>query len=356
MNLSADWVEFFQQRFLNNTFEKWTYAFIAFFAVYSITRLIKALTSYHLKNLADKTETKIDDLLVSLLNSTKSIFYLSLAIYSGGQFLTLHYKVDKFFHASIVLILFLQVGTWLHRAITFYLHEFSQNNDDGAKATTIRAISFFGQVLVWTTITLLALENFGIDVTTLITGLGIGGIAIALAVQNVLGDALASLSILLDKPFVVGDTINVDKDAGTVEHIGLKTTRLKSDTGEQLIFSNSDLLKSRIRNFKRMSDRRVSFSIGILYETPVEKVQQTRDLIRNTIDSVNGVRFDRCHLARFADSALEFDVVYWVDSPEYKEYSDRHHEICIALLETFQKENIGFAYPTRKIFMETSKS
>ena len=210
----------------------------------------------------------------------------------------------------------------------------------------MRALIVFGQMFIWVTVVILLLDNWGVKVAPFVAGLGIGGIAIALAVQNILGDLFSSLSIVLDKPFVIGDFITVGEEKGTVEYIGLKSTRVKSLTGEQLVFSNSDLLKSRIRNFKRMRERRANFTFGLIYETDATQLHRVREIVKRIIESVPKTRFDRCHLRSFGQSSLDYEAVYWVDSAEFNDYADIHHEISVRMIETFRAEKLEFAYPT----------
>jgi small-conductance mechanosensitive channel len=199
-----------------------------------------------------------------------------------------------------------------------------------------------GSVLV-----LLALANLGVEVTPLITGLGIGGIAVALAAQSILGDLFGSLTILLDKPFLVGDFIIVGDQMGTIEKIGIKTTRVRALSGEQLVFSNTDLLSSRIRNFKRMYERRVVFSVGVVYETPVEKLQRIPEIIRQSILTQPQTRFDRAHFNTFGAYSLNFEAVYFVTTPDYNRYMDIQQAINLELVRRFGEEHIEFAYPTQ---------
>ena len=206
--------------------------------------------------------------------------------------------------------------------------------------------------MLWSVILLLALDNLGFNITTLVAGLGISGIAIALAVQNILGDLLASLSIVLDKPFVLGDLIIVDEHIGYVEHIGLKTTRVRSLYGEQLIFSNNDLLQSRIRNFKRMAERRVIFTIGVTYQTEVEKLEKIPGIIKEIIDKQDKARFDRAHFKTFADFSLNFEIVFWIIGSNYNLYMDILQSINLQIYRRFAEETIEFAYPTQTLFVE----
>ena len=200
-------------------------------------------------------------------------------------------------------------------------------------------------------ILLLILENVGVDVTALIAGLGVGGIAVALAAQNILGDLFSSMSIVLDKPFVLGDFIIVGDMMGTVEKIGLKTTRVRSLSGEQLIFSNSDLLGSRIRNFKRMQERRIVFSIGVAYDTPAEKLTAIPGMLRAAVEAQEPVRFDRAHFAKFGDSALIYEVVYFVLKPDYNLSMDIQQAINLRLFREFADRQIEFAFPTQTLHL-----
>ena len=220
---------------------------------------------------------------------------------------------------------------------------------DPGGATAIGAMSFVGRALVWTVVALLVLDNLGIDVTALITGLGIGGVAVALALQNVLSDLFASLSIVLDKPFVVGDFVVVGDVMGTVEHVGLKTTRLRSLSGEQLVISNSDLLSSRIRNFQRMSERRAVFQLGVTYETSPDKLRAVPGIVRAAIEGQPGTRFDRSHFKSYGAFSLDFETVYYVHTADYNRYMDVQEGINLELLSQFNAHGIEFAYPTSTV-------
>ena len=209
--------------------------------------------------------------------------------------------------------------------------------------------------MLWILLFLVALDNFGADVTTLIAGLGVGGIAIALAVQNILGDLFASFSIVLDKPFIIGDFIIVGDHLGTVEYIGLKTTRLRSLSGEQLIFSNTDLLGSRIRNYKRMYERRVVFSVAVVYQTPEEKLAAIPEMIREIVEAQAQIRFDRAHFKDFGAYALNFEVVYWILSPDYNLYMDIQQTINLAIFRQFNETGIAFAYPSQTLFLDRTE-
>jgi small-conductance mechanosensitive channel len=217
------------------------------------------------------------------------------------------------------------------------------------KLKQIGGIMVVLKILVWSIGLLALFSNLGYDVTTVLTGLGIGGIAIALAAQNILGDLFNYFVIFFDRPFEVGDFITVDDKKGTVEYIGIKTTRIRSITGEQLIISNSNLTSSRIHNFKRLESRRVVFTIGVVYGLPLEKLRMIPDIIKQIVEKSALVRFDRVHFTRYGDFSLDYEVVFFVDTPEYNTYMDILQQINFGIYEKFASEKIDFAFPTQTL-------
>ena len=217
------------------------------------------------------------------------------------------------------------------------------------------AVSFVGKLALYAGLVIVALDNLGFDITTLIAGLGVGGIAIALAVQNILSDLFASLSIVLDKPFVIGDFIIINEYMGTVEHVGLKTTRIRSLSGEQLVIANNDLLSSRIRNYKRMQERRIVFTIGVIYQTTKTQLEKIPKIIKDIIDKQKLARFDRSHFKNFGDFSLNFETVYWVESSDYNQYMDIQQAINLSIMAIFEEEKIEFAYPTQMVYVDKTE-
>lgn len=303
---------------------------------------------------AERTKTSIDDYLSEILKQTKWFFDVAIGLYVATRFVDVSEQASRIVGRVAFLLLLLQVVLWLNRAISVYIAQYRERRleEDAGAVTTVQAMGFLGRIVLYTVVLLLALDNFGIEVTALIASLGIGGIAVALALQNVLGDLFASLSIVLDKPFVVGDFLIVGDFLGTVENVGLKTTRVRSLSGEQVVFSNSDLLSSRIRNFKRMYERRVVFEIGVTYQTAREKLESIPGMIRTIVEAQDRVRFDRSHFKAFGDFALTFETVYYVLLPDYNTYMDIQQAINLAIYERFEKEGIEFAYPTQTVHME----
>jgi small-conductance mechanosensitive channel len=253
-------------------------------------------------------------------------------------------------HVAVVATM-LQFGFWGFAAIRFWRDHIIKKRveTDLSSAATVSLMGAVLQGALVIVLVLMGLSNMGIDIAALIAGLGVGGIAIALAAQNILGDLLASLSIVLDKPFIVGDFLVVGDEKGTVEHIGIKTTRLRSLSGEQLVFSNKDLLESRIRNFKRMWERRAVQRVGVTYSTPIEKIEAIPGWVKGFVEKHPKLRFDRCHFANYGPSSLDFEFVFWVSDPEFNVYMDLQEKVLIDIYRKFSAERIEFAFPTQTI-------
>ncbi len=347
-------MKFLSWQFLSNSIQSWGIALLITIFSYIALRFLKRIVVKRLQKIAGRTRTQIDDMIVALLDKTSSFSLLVLAFFFGSLVLSLSQSAHNAWYSVVVVVLLIQTAVWGNALINFWLENYKKTRleKNAAEVTTISAVGFILKITLYSIIVLLCLDNLGINITALVTGLGVGGVAVALAVQNILGDLFASLSIVLDKPFVLGDFIIVDNYMGSVEHIGLKTTRLRSLSGEQLIFSNTDLLKSRIRNYKRMYERRVVFSLGVTYQTPHEKLQKIPQMIREIVEAQSQVRFDRAHFKSYGDFSLNFEVVYWVQNPDYNVYMDIHQAINLAIFKKFAEEEIEFAYPTQTIFLE----
>ena len=340
--------------FFGNDLQSWLTALGVAIAILIGLRLVEQVLIVRIQRLAKKTDTVIDDVVIGALRKTKLIYLFIVSVYLGSLALTLPEAIRTIDWRVLMVATWLQVGIWVSTGIQIWLEHYRASEEDGANRTTMNALSFLVRVVLWATVLLLILDNLGVDITALVTGLGIGGIAIALAVQNVLSDLFASLSIVLDKPFVNGDFIVVGDMAGSVEHVGIKTTRIRSISGEQLVFSNNDLLTSRIRNFGRMNQRRVVFSLGVTYQTPADKLERIPGLIREVVEGQQHVRFDRSHFASYGDSALNFETVYYVESSDYAQHMDILQAVNLAIFRRFESEGIEFAYPTQTLFVEKS--
>lgn len=350
-------LEYFQQtEFLGNSLVAWgialAIAILTFFALLTARRVIRSRA----KKMYERRATGIAGLILALVMSTSVTIVLAFSLMLGARGLSLPPAADRINQFIIVLSIAIQLVIWGHAAIHFGLSEFVRRKTETQTADpnlvgSLGVLKFIALVILYSAVLLLALDNIGVDVTAMVAGLGVGGIAIALAVQNILGDLFASLTIVLDKPFEVGDFIIVGSELGTVERIGLKTTRVKSLSGEQLVFANSDLLSSRVRNFKRMQERRVLFVVGVQYDTTPAKVRRAVEIITQAIKNQELARFDRCHFHKFSDSSLDMEAVYWMLRPDYNVWMDTHQAICLEILEKFNAEGLEFAFPTRTVHM-----
>jgi len=254
--------------------------------------------------------------------------------------------------AAIVVQVGLWIGSFLRESVARYAER--KASDRSTLANAMSLVQILINVAVWSVVALVLLSNAGVDVTALVAGFGIGGIAIGLAAQGIFSDLFASLSIILDRPFVRGDFIVFGDHMGTIERIGIKSTRIRSLSGEQIVIANANLLNATIRNYKLLYERRVMFTIELVYRTPIEDVAAVPQIIRSTIDRIDRARFDRSHLKAFGESALVFETVYFVLDPDYNAYMDVQQDINLALLHAFEARRIEFAFPTRTIVFDGS--
>ncbi len=347
----------FRQLIADNTLNDWSYALLAAAAFMLLLLALRWLGLRYLERVASSTETVIDDFLIDVLSATRILLAAAIGLYLGSHFLTLPAAMEKWVDRIFVIALILQVGFWASRGLIFWLRNHfahGEEIDQGARTMTLSLLSFLGRVVVWVLVLLSMLDNLGINVTALVASLGIGGIAIALAAQNILGDLFASLTIAIDKPFVIGDFIILGNEMGTVEHVGLKTTRLRSLSGEQIIMSNNDLLQSRIHNYKRMDERRALFAIGVTYDTPVEKLELIPKLIEQAVTAQDNARFDRAHFKSFGAFSLDFETVYYVRKPDYNVFMNVQQAINLQLVRSFAEHGIEFAFPTQTLHLNHS--
>lgn len=349
--------ELTRYEFLGNNAKAWLIAGAVFVALVFLLDLVRRFLRARGKKLAGSTKPAIQ-VVGTILSRLLWLTVLALSLGAAAQALTLTAFAARAIQATVVTLIALQIMSWAIAAFELGLDLFVQRHHtitgevDPGLVTAKPAMKFVGRLVIVVIIVLLALQNMGVDVTAMVAGLGIGGIAIALALQNVLGDLFGSLSIILDKPFVVGDFIVTGSHMGTVEKIGLKTTRVRALSGEQLIFANSDLLGSRVQNFKRMQERRVVFTIGVTYGTTMEQCQQIANILKEIVQSQEGVRFDRAHFKAFGAFSLDFEVVYWMLDPDYNTYMDTQQRINLEIGRRLQAMKVEFAFPTQTVVLE----
>lgn len=304
-------------------------------------RLVARFVAQRLESGAPDTSLRL--LPDRLLQRTSILFRFAIAAYAGSLTLNLIPEVALAIRVVVVLIVAVQVGVWGNTTIRFLgMRYLARARSDPAVIASVYGLSFIAMLVMWFVLVVVALDNVGVKVTALVAGLGIGGIAVALAAQNVLGDLFASLAIILDRPFVVGDAIAVGDLTGTVEHIGVKTTRVRAITGEQLVFPNSDLVSSRVRNYRLMRERRIEFRFNVLYSTPPDLLDRVPTMVREIIEREVGVRFERAHVKQLGDTAVTVEAVYSVLSPDYTAYMDIQQSVNLAIFREFQEVGIAF--------------
>lgn len=347
-------MEFLQTEVVDNTLMSWLIAAALSAFVMMGGVIIRSLMVRQFKKLASRSDTPLWPVLRATVKRTKWLFLLVMSLFVGAAVITLPASVRSVVNTVVIIVLLIQLGLWFAVAASVVIDQYRQSKltEDPSGVTTLNLLNFVSRIVIWSLVLLLVLDNLGVNITALVAGLGVGGIAVALAMQTILGDLFASLSIVLDKPFVVGDFLIIGDLLGTVEYVGLKTTRLRSLSGEQLVFSNSDLLNSRIRNYGRMYERRVVFKIGVTYQTSRENLIKIPTIIRQAIEHQDKTRFDRSHFMEYGDFSLNFESVYYVLGPDYNEYMDIQQAINLAIHEQFEREGIEFAYPTQSIFLE----
>ncbi|MCC6071888.1 mechanosensitive ion channel family protein [Massilia sp. GCM10020059] len=341
--------------FYGNTISDWIVAAGIAAAVALTLYALRYFIKCRLGKLAQHTETKIDDILLEVLGSTYFVFILLAALYIGSLSLALPAKTALILSRLAVAGFLFQAAMWGDAGIRAWRNHSQDKHGllgNHGGVSSVGTLFFMARMVLWVVVALMVLDNLGVNITTLVASLGVGGIAVALAVQNVLGDLFASLSIVLDKPFVVGDTIIVGDAQGTVEYIGVKTTRLRSLSGEQIVFSNAELLKSRIHNQQRMVSRRATFSIGVTYDTTREQLQSIPGMLKAIVEAEPNATFDRAHFARFGASSLDFDVVYHIKTADYMVFMDTQQSIFLKVFEQFGAAGIDFAYPTSVVKLE----
>jgi len=337
-----------------NSLVSWLIALATAVILLLVLVAVRSFVRRQHRRMLSTENTELLEVPVEILSRTTLLFFVILSLFVGLSTLDMADGTRQMLLTALMVALFVQVGVWASAAMVAWLERRSRRKasiEDRAIVGSLGIIGFIGRVLIWSFVALLVLDNIGVDVTALVAGLGIGGIAVALAAQNILGDLFASLSIAFDKPFLVGDFLILEDYLGSVEHIGIKSTRLRSLSGEQIILSNADLLKSRVRNYGRMMERRVVMNHWVPYGTPLEKVRQIPGIIRTAIENQEKTRFDRSHFAKHGKASMEFESVYYVLSPDYNPYMDIQQGINFEIHERFQELGIEFALPEQHLYV-----
>jgi len=330
--------------FLANDLESWAIAIALTLGITLGLHWLRRFVLHKMQVLSRRTDTVADDLVAKMLRKTYIAGMLAVSSYLGSLALDLTDRQRLVVSRVAIAAIILQLAIWGDTLLRAWRDRYLANGDNPRKSSRT-IVCFLLRLALWVIAFLMVLDNFGFNITALVASLGIGGIAVALAVQNILGDLFASLSIMLDKPFEIGDFIIVGDVLGSVEHIGLKTTRLRGLGGEQVIFSNGDLLKSRIHNHKRMATRRVAFVLRVAYGSSEQELARIPVLIREVIDAEADAAFERAHFFNYGEWSLNFEVVYHFQSPDYIKHMDTQQAILLGIYRRFEREGIRFAHP-----------
>ncbi|GBE04965.1 low conductance mechanosensitive channel YnaI [bacterium BMS3Abin10] len=345
--------ELLQQSFFNNTVQSYL-VFAAIFVIGMLAvRILKSIVIHRLKKWTKKTATTIDDFLIHIFEKKLLPMLYFGVFYLSAKNLTLSPTLSKFIDViGIVLLTFFSISLIVELLNYLLQNYWAKKDADANRERAVKTIFPILKVIIWGIGITFLLDNLGFKISAVVAGLGIGGIAIALAAQTILGDLFSYFVIFFDRPFEVGDFIIIDDFLGSIEQIGIKTTKIRSLGGEQLVFSNTDLTNSRLRNYKRMTNRRVVFKLGVTYQTSLQQLQKIPVIITNIIKNVDGSAFDRAHFSSYGDFSLVFEVVYYVIGGDYNKYMNIQQEINFKIKEEFEKRGIEFAYPTQTLFLE----
>lgn len=333
-------------------------ALITFIGLTVLFQIVQRVIVKRLVAISGRTETNVDDVLINAINAIRPWVYNVVALYVALQYYELpmipNYIVTGAALFAIVWQLIEVATKFLDYIVTQFLEQdHGEDQVDPNAAMASNMITLLARIVLWSLGLLFVLSNLGIEITSLIAGLGIGGIAIAFALQGILSDLFASFSLYFDKPFRIGDFVVIGKDSGTVEKIGIKTTRIKTLQGEELVVSNNELTTTRVQNFKKMDRRRVAMQFGVTYDTPLEKLKQISGIIERIFEHIDHCDFDRVHFTTFGDSALLFDVVYFIDTRDIVQFLDIQQQYNFELMTIFAEVGIEFAFPTQTIYTKS---
>jgi small-conductance mechanosensitive channel len=337
-------LDILQYRWQNNTVQQYIIAALLFFLFFALFKVLEGVVLRRVEAVAQRTKTDIDDALVQIISSLKPPFYSFLAFFLSLRYLAIVGLAYQIVRVILVAWITYQVVVAVHILVDYVIkRRVTKVNTPNAQAVA-NIVHGIISIALWAFGVLFVLSNLGVNVTSLIAGLGVGGIAVALAAQNILGDLISSLAIYFDRPFVPGDVISVGDVSGTVQRVGIKTTRLRSLTGEEVIIPNRDISAARIKNFKRMSERRIEFDFGIINELSVDQLRSVPGLVRDVFGPIDDVRFGRAHVFTLDGDKVDVHVVYYVTAPAFTTYMDVNQQVLLGLKQTLEQQGMKLAY------------
>ena len=345
--------ELLKQVYFGNTILKYAEALGIFILGIIVIKIFRIIVLSRLKKWAAKTKTTVDDFIViGMQKSVVPVLYFG-SLYVALSYLKFSPGARNIINIAAIFVVTFYAVRLITSVMDFSIVSYASKQEDAGerKAKQLKSISTLAKLLVWGVGLIFLLDNLGINISAVVAGLGIGGIAVALAAQAILGDLFSYFIIFFDRPFEIGDFIIVDDKTGTVEHIGIKSTRIRALSGEQLVLSNTDLTSSRIHNYKKLQRRRVVFQLGVIYETSAEKLRVIPEIVKNIIVEAENAEFDRGHFKSYGDFSLNFEFVYYVLSADYTVYMDIQQDINLKIFDAFEKEGIVFAYPTQMVYV-----
>lgn len=344
-----------KQSVWGHTVESWAIAAAIFLTTWLVLGLVHKWLLGRARSAARKTTTQLDDAWVEVMETTGIFGFFAAALLISHNALDVSKQTGDWVDRAFGVLLGIQIALWLQRAVVAFMAVWVKAQGDespqaqASAGTVAGAVRFLSRLVIWTILLMVVLSNFGVELTTIIAGLGVGGVAAALAVQQVLGDLIAGLSMYFDRPFDLGDFVIVGDVLGKVTKIGLRTTRIDSLGGEKIVYPNGALASNYIRNYGKMEERRIVFSVGVEYNIASTKLKRAREIITEVIEAIEKVRFDRAHFKEFGAYSLNFEVVYYVLSADYNEYMDLQHRINLDIYERFEEAKIPFAFPTQTL-------
>jgi small-conductance mechanosensitive channel len=340
-----------------NSLQEWVLALVVFAITFTVLPLLKRYLLRLTRKPSHTQEFGAVELLLRLIPRTSYLFIAVLALNAAERFLDFPHRIEEILKVLVLIGIWFQVGLWSMTTVDFWLErqQRARGERDAAFVNSLGIVNFTARVLIWSLAILLVLDNLGVNITTLVAGLGVGGIAVALAVQTMLGDLLASLSIALDKPFSVGDALTIDNINGTVEQIGVRTTRLRSVDGEQIIMSNADLIKSRVRNFGRMGERRGIITLALSYDMPIEKLRRVSAIVEAAIKAQQKVRFERCYFKEIGSSAFNFEASFFITDGVFNTLVAAQQDINFRIVEGFAREDIELSAPLQAVHLKRAQ-
>lgn len=348
--------EFLSREFFNNSLQDWLIAVGTMILIYIGLLILRHILNSKVRKWVDKTKGNVDNFVLDLVSNTKNWFLLLVSIAIGIIFLNMLPEWNQKIRIVLVIGFTLQISSWAVATVSYFINSKMKEEKNSSKVTIYNTVGIVARILVWVFAGLIILDSFpNVDISSLVAGLGIGGIAIGFAVQSILEDLFASVSITVDQPFVLGDFIVVGDISGTVEKIGMKTTRIRSLSGEQIVIGNAAITSDKIQNYQKLQERRVTITVGVTYETPIEKLRMIPEIIEGIAKEQKNVRFDRVHLDEMADFSINYLLVYYALTADYNEHMDIKEAINFGILEKFGEQNIEIAYPTQMLYVSKNE-